>query len=48
MPLKREGITKPAVSQIEKERRETAFYMNVIWPEIASPVEHDPIAEPQP
>lgn len=49
--IKREGITKPAIPQIERERQETAFYLRVVWREIcgeASTHHSMPEGEPQP
>jgi hypothetical protein len=36
MPLKREGNAKPTVSQIEREKQECAYYLNVCWPAICA------------
>lgn len=43
LPIEREGST---ISQIEKEKRETAYYLNEVWPAICG--EADSMQEENP
>ena len=35
-PIHREGASEPLGDQIERETRERAFYMAVVWPQICA------------